>query len=122
MGLVRDSSLLGGGAAVGRRFGGGLRLAVTASGGVETTGGAGVGRAEALLTYHVSLPGRGPGAYLGGGVAGELRSDGGHGLLVALLGLETRPWSGGGLFAEIGVGGGARIVVGYRVIRLTRRR
>jgi len=106
---------------MGRRLDGGLRLAVSASGGVLTSGGGG-GRGEVLLTYHVSPPGRGAGAYVGGGLAGELRSKEAHALLVALIGFEMRPWNGGGLFVEAGVGGGARFLVGYRAIRLARRR
>jgi len=60
--------------------------------------------------------------YAGAGVAGEVHGGDVRGLLVALLGLEARPWSGGGWFLEAGVGGGVRLAAGYRLIRLAPRR
>jgi hypothetical protein len=120
--LVRDSALLAGGVGGGLRVGRGLRVAATLSGGVTTPGGP-AGRGEALLTYHVSRPREGGvGVYAGAGVAGEVLGGDVHGLVVALLGVEARPWSGGGWFVEGGVGGGARLAAGYRLIRLAPRR
>lgn len=121
--LARDSALIGGGLGGALRLGRGLRIGATLSGGAPTPGGAAAGRGEALLAYHVSPPREGGvGVYAGAGVAGEVHDGDIRGLLVALLGLEARPWSGGGLFLEAGVGGGVRLAAGYRVIRLTPRR
>jgi hypothetical protein len=120
--LARDSVLVAGGVGAGMRLGRGLRLGATLSAGALTPGGA-AGRGEALLAYHVSPPRRGGvGVYAGAGIAGEVHGGGARGLLVALIGVERRPWSGGGWFVEGGVGGGARIAAGYRLIRLAPRR
>jgi len=121
VGMVRDSVLLGAGLGAGLRLARGLRVsATTSAGGGE--GGA-RGRGEALVTYHVSPPRRGGvGIYVGGGLAGELWDGGARGLAVLLAGIEARPWNGGGWFVEVGVGGGARLAAGYRLIRLARRR
>ena len=120
IGLVRDSSVVVGGLGAGLRFGRGMRAALTlASGWVAPD--AAVGRAEATLAYHLfpQRPGR-AGWYLGAGVAAELARGHVRGLVLALLGVEARPWRGGGVFAEFGVGGGLRVAVGYRSIRLAR--
>jgi len=122
MALARDSTLVAGGAGAALRVGRGLRLAATVSAGALTSGGA-AGRGEALLAYHVSPPRRGGvGVYVGAGVAGEVQGGDVRGLIVALIGVEARPWSGGGWFLEAGVGGGVRLAAGYRLIRLAQRR
>ncbi len=120
--LVRDSTLLAGALGAGVRFPRGLRLSATAGPGWLTPDRL-AGRGEVLLAYHLYplRPSR-PGWYVAGGIAGEMASGDVRGLLVALLGVEARPWRGGGLFAELGVGGGLRLAAGYRAIRLTRRR
>jgi hypothetical protein len=116
--LARDSSSVGAGVGAGLRFGRGLRLAASVAGGWLAPD-AWVGRAEALLGYHLYPVRRaGAGWYLGGGVAAELARGRVRGLVVALMGVEVRPWRRGGLFAEVGVGGGARLAVGYRMTRL----
>jgi hypothetical protein len=85
--------------------------------------GGAAGRGEALLTYHVSPPRQGGvGVYAGAGIAGEVHAGEVRGLIVALIGVEARPWSGGSWFVEAGVGGGGRVVAGYRMIRLAPRR
>ena len=122
MALARDSTVVAGGAGAGWRVGRGLRLATTVSAGALTSGGA-VGRGEALLAYHVSPPRRGGvGVYVGAGVAGEMHRGDVRGLIAALIGVEARPWNGGGWFLEAGMGGGVRVAAGYRLIRLARRR
>ena len=78
---------------------------------------------ELLVAYHVSTPRPGGvGAYAAAGLATELSRGDARALAVALLGVEGRPWSGGGLFAELGIGGGFRVAAGYRMIRLRPRR
>ena len=122
MALARDSTLIGGGLGGGLRLGRGLRFGATLSAGALTSGVA-AGRGEALLAYHVSPPREGGvGVYAGAGIAGEVYGGDARGLLVALLGLEARPWSGGGWFLEAGIGGGVRLAAGYRLIRLAPRR
>lgn len=120
--LLRDSALVGGGMGAGIRFRGGLRAAATASGG--WLGGHRVaGRVELLAAYHLppTRPTH-PSVYLGGGIALEARQHDVRGLVLLALGVEARPWMGGGWFAELGVGGGLRVAVGYRQIRLKSRR
>ena len=120
--LARDSSVVAGGVGAGLRFGRGLRLGTTASAG-RMTPGVWLGRAELVVAYHLypMRPLR-AGWYVGGGVAAELARGQVGGRVQALLGVEARPWRGGGVFAEIGVGGGVRVAAGYRLIRLPRRR
>jgi len=120
--LGRDSTLVAGGVGAGLRLGRGLRVGATLSAGALTSGGA-AGRGEALLAYHVSPPRQGGvGVYAAAGVAGEVHGGETRGLIVALIGVEARPWNGGGWFGEGGVGGGVRVAAGYRLIRLAPRR
>ena len=118
--LARDSML----AAIG--VGGGLRLAGGL--GVSATGSWGwlaprrsAGRLELMGAFHLP-PVRvtHPDVYVSGGLAVEAWPDDLRGLLLLNLGVEARPWGGGGWFAEVGVGGGVRVAVGLRRIRLRR--
>lgn len=119
--LVRDSTFVGPGIGGGLRLGRGLRLAATVTPGWRAPDGWG-GRGEAKLAYHLYPPRpTGVGWYLAGGLAGEIDADGTRGFALVLLGVEVRPWRGGGLFAELGVGGGGRVAAGYRAVRLRRR-
>lgn len=119
--LARDSSIVAGGVGAGIRFGRGLRVGATLSSGWLAPD-VWVGRTEVTVAYHLYpvRPGR-AGWYLGGGVAAELARGRVRGLVHALLGVEARPWRHGGVFAEVGVGGGLRLAAGYRLIRLPRR-
>ena len=77
--------------------------------------------AGSVVVVAASLAGTRPGGagwYLGGGVAGELTDGDLRGLMLLLLGVELHAWRGGGLFAEVGVGGGLRLAAGYRLITL----
>jgi hypothetical protein len=122
MALVRDSSWIGGGLGGGVRFGRGMRVAGTAGVGWAAPDGV-AGRGEILVGYHLNPPRpEGIGVYAAAGAAAEVARGVWRGLIVALLGVEVRPWLGGGLFAEAGIGGGVRLVVGYRMIRMPRRR
>jgi len=122
LGLLRDSSVAAGGLGAGLRFGRGIRLgAAVATGWMAPD--VWVGRGEATVAYNLYpvRPGR-AGWYLGAGVAAELARGDVRGLLQVLLGVEARPWRNGGVFAEVGVGGGLRLALGYRRIRLAGRR
>ncbi len=110
--LLQNPVWLGGGIYTGWRPEGKTRLALTLSAGAvdhQTSG-----RAELLAQYLLS-PGRitGVGIYGFGGIAGEAGPRD-QGYLVAGLGLESRPGRSSGWAIEAGVGGGARISVGWR--------
>lgn len=68
-----------------------------------------------LLGHFLLAPGRraGPGAYLAGGLA-VVGGPTDRGYLVLAVGIEDRPGGKSGWFAEAGVGGGARLSLGYR--------
>ena len=97
---------------------GGLRTSartrVSASLGAGVSDGELAGRGE-LLGHFLLSPGqpRGAGFYLAGGVA-AVAGPVSRGYLVLTLGLEERPAASSGWSAELGVGGGVRVAVGYR--------
>ena len=103
----------GAGLGLGRRSGGQLRPAFTAAGG--SWDGHAALRLEVTAQYLVN-PGATSGAMLYGafGLAGQVaEGTRGRAYLSAWLGLEAaaRP---GGLYAELGVGGGVRLAAGLR--------
>jgi hypothetical protein len=90
------------------------RTRVSVAAGVGASGGDAAWRGE-LLAHFLLNPDRRRGAGLYG--AGGLAVVGGpvdEGYLVLTLGIEGRPGGRSGWFAEGGVGGGARLAVGYR--------
>ena len=118
--LARDSMLGVLGAGGGFRLGGGLRAAATASWGWLAPHHT-AGRMELVASFHLPpMHPRHPDVYLSGGLAVEARSDDLREFLLVALGIEARPWAGGGWFAELGVGGGVRVVLGLRRITLRR--
>ena len=68
-----------------------------------------------LLGHFLLSPNKpkGAGLYFAGGVA-AVAGPVDRGYLVLTLGVEDRPGAGGGWAAEIGVGGGVRLSLGYR--------
>lgn len=68
-----------------------------------------------LLGHFLLSPSqtRGAGFYFAGGLAAVAGPDAGAYLVLA-VGLEDRPAARSGWTAEVGVGGGARVAVGYR--------
>jgi hypothetical protein len=118
--LARDSLLAAVGAGAGLRLGGGLRAAATASWGWLAPDRT-AGRLELVGAYHLPpLHPTHPSVYVSGGLAVEASGDDLRGLLLVALGVEARPWGGGGWFAELGVGGGVRVALGLRRITLKR--
>lgn len=110
--LLTDPAFVGGGALVALRPGGRLRL--QALGLVGERGSRLAGRMELsgqlLLTPSLM---RGVGVYGLAGIAGTIgRADAGS--LLLGLGLEARPGERQGWWAEVGVGGGARLSLGWR--------
>lgn len=82
-------------------------------------GGFGDGRfgVRADLAYHFLLdPAKRSGAavYGGGGLSVVVRSGRVVPYVLLVLGVEGAPGGRGGVFAEVGVGGGARLAIGYR--------
>lgn len=88
------------------------RLGALAGGGVWGEDAA----ARVELAGHFLLSPRSSeaGLYAGGGIAGVFSDGQSRGYLMLLIGIEARPGSGDGWFVEGGVGGGARVAVGWR--------
>lgn len=109
--LVGRRDFAGGGATLGWRPGGGVRLQLAALGGDR----AGLAARGELVGHLLLEPARvgGVGLYAIGGVAGTFAARA-RGDLVLGLGLETRPGGRLGLAVEAGVGGGVRLAVGLR--------
>lgn len=116
--LFEDPAWLGGAMYGAWRPAGGARLALTI--GAGSSDGRLSGRGELLAQFLLS-PGRrsGVGFYGLGGVAG-VTGPRDQGYLVVGLGLEWAPGGGSGWAIEAGVGGGARVAVGWRWRRLVR--
>ena len=88
------------------------RLSAAAGAGIST--GKLVTRGEILGHFLLSPDKRhGTGFYFAGGVA-VVRGPVDRGYLVLTAGVEQRPAAGAGWMAEIGVGGGVRLALGYR--------
>lgn len=90
------------------------RTRLSASAGAGASAGDLVFRGEVLGHFLLS-PARseGPGFYFAGGVA-AMAGPVNRGYLVLTAGLEDRPGAGAGWAAEVGVGGGVRVALGYR--------
>jgi hypothetical protein len=95
-----------------------VRVAVTVVGG--SAEGSAAGRGE-LSVHFVTAPRRtrGPGLYLAGGIAGVV-GPADRGYIVAAIGLEDRPGGRSGWAVEAGVGGGLRLIAGWRWRRFPR--
>ena len=112
VGTLSDPALAVAGVYAGWRPTRRARLSVSA--GLGGSGGETAWRGE-LLGHFMLAPTRrtGAGAYLAGGVA-AVGGPADRGYLVLAVGIESRPGTPSGWFAEAGVGGGARLAVGYR--------
>ena len=111
---------IGGGVGYGVRSAGRLRLLVSAAVGAVNRSVA--GRGELVVTFSLNpVRRRGVVPYAGGGMAAVALRDDVREYVVLLLGVESRPGARTGWFAEVGVGGGVRGVVGVR-LRWTRSR
>jgi hypothetical protein len=75
-------------------------------------------RAELWAGYHLNpVRSRGWVPYAGGGAALVVGGGDPQGYLLVFLGIESRPAAPRGWFAEVGVGGGPRVALGYRISR-----
>ena len=107
-----DPALVTAGGYVGWRTSRRMRVSVAA--GIGVADGDAAWRGEALLHFlFTSRARRGVGGYAAGGVA-VVGGPVDEGYLVLTAGLEARPGSTGGWFLEAGVGGGARVALGFR--------
>ncbi|MBA3443579.1 MAG: hypothetical protein H0T58_01815 [Gemmatimonadales bacterium] len=90
------------------------RTRLSASAGAGVSSGEPAFRGE-ILGHFLLSPSKtdGPGFYFAGGVAAV---GGGvdQGYVVLTVGIEDRPAAGAGWVAELGVGGGVRLALGYR--------
>ena len=90
------------------------RTRFSAAAGAGLSSGDLVFRGEVLGHFLLSPNQRkGPGFYLAGGVAG-IEGPLDRGYLVLTVGLEDRPAAASGWGVEVGVGGGVRVMLGYR--------
>jgi len=88
------------------------RLSAAAAAGISS--GELAFRGEVLGHFLLSPNKReGPGFYFAGGVA-AVEGPVDRGYLVLTVGLEDRPGAGSGWGVELGVGGGLRVLLGYR--------
>ncbi|MEP7327292.1 MAG: hypothetical protein ABI836_15180 [Gemmatimonadota bacterium] len=106
-----DFDFAGGGGWGAWRPGGSTRIGVSLMPG--SIGGEFSARGEMSAQFLLSPAGRGPGLYAGAGLAG-LAGARDQGYLMLLLGYEKNPGGGSGWVVEGGIGGGVRVLLGYR--------
>lgn len=74
-----------------------------------------MGRGELLAHFLLSPAARrGIGLYAGGGIAANVTGAKTSEFVVLTLGVESKPGARSGWAIEAGVGGGARVTIGYR--------
>ena len=82
--------------------------------GLGGAGGQVTGRGEAMWQFLLSPEAEGrPGVYLGAGLAGSVTREW-RGWVIATVGVDWSPGGQSGWTAELGVGGGVRVALGYR--------
>jgi hypothetical protein len=117
IGTFADFDFAGGGLWAGLRPGGRTRIGVSLmSGAID---GEFAGRGEVTAQFLLSPGSQRRGLYAGGGLAGLVGAKD-EGYLLFLLGYESKPGGATGWVIEGGVGGGVRVLLGYRWRRLRR--
>jgi len=112
IGTFSDPALAVAGAYGALRFGGRTRFSASLGAGISD--GDLAWRGELLAHFLLSPEERRkPGFYFSGGVAG-IDGPVSRGYVVLALGVEERPRAGSGWVVEAGLGGGFRLVLGYR--------
>jgi hypothetical protein len=112
-----DFDFAGGGVHLGFRPGGRTRFSLSASaGGID---GAFAARGEGTAQFMLNPGSRKAGFYAGGGIAG-LTGPVDEAYVLLLFGVEASPGGGSGWVLETGIGGGVRVLLGYRWRRLRR--
>lgn len=110
---VGGDRFLGGGVGLALRTNGRMRIGVVLNAG-DLEGTAAV-RPEILGSFHLNPYERqGVAPYAGGGVAAVFSAGTTREYIVAFVGLESRPGRSVGWFAEVGLGGGARVAAGVQ--------
>ena len=113
MANVGGDRFLGGGVGLALRTNGRMRVGLVLNAG-DLEGAAAV-RPELLGSFHLNPYKRqGVSPYGGGGVAALFTEGSTREYIVAFLGLESRPGRAFGWFAEVGLGGGARLAAGVQ--------
>jgi len=113
MANVGGDRFLGGGVGLSLRTNGRMRIGATLSGG-DLEGNAAI-KPEILGSFHLNpFKRQGVSPYGGGGVAAVFSEGYSREYIVAFVGLESRPGRAFGWFAEVGLGGGARLVAGVQ--------
>jgi hypothetical protein len=111
IGAFADFDFAGGGLWGGWRPGGSTRIGVSLMPGAID--GEFAGRAEVTAQFLLSPASLRRGLYAGGGLAG-LTGPNDAGYLLFLLGYESKPGGASGWVIEGGIGGGVRVLLGYR--------
>ncbi|MGE0353308.1 MAG: hypothetical protein AB7Q69_08715 [Gemmatimonadales bacterium] len=110
---LADRAFAGGGVSLGWRSG--PRARVVAMGALGSDDGDGPAvRGELTAHFLLSPRSRRATLYAGGGIAGVAGPHGEAGFVVLALGIESRPSARTGWVLETGLGGGVRVLVGYR--------
>lgn len=113
MANVGGDRFLGGGVGLSLRTNGRMRIGATLSGG-DLEGNAAI-RPEILGSFHLNpFKRQGVSPYGGGGVAAVFVDGDSREYIVAFVGIESQPGRAFGWFAEVGLGGGARLVAGVQ--------
>lgn len=110
---VGGDQFLGGGVGLALRTNGRMRVGVALNAG-DLEGNAAV-RPELLGSFHLNpYKQQGVSPYAGGGVAAVFTDGPTREYIVAFVGLESRPGRSVGWLAEVGLGGGARVMAGVQ--------
>jgi len=97
-----------------------MRIGVVVNAG-DLEGSAAI-RPELIGSFHLNpFKRQGVSPYAGGGVAAIFADETTREYIVALVGLESRPGRSLGWFAEVGLGGGARVAAGIQYRKRRRR-
>lgn len=115
MGTAATADFVGAGPQVAFRPGGRERFVVTLTPGVLD--GDPAFRGELLGQFLLNPRSRTTGFYAGGGLAGIVGAAE-EGYVVLLIGVESHPGGRSGWMLEAGIGGGVRVLAGYRWRRL----
>ena len=110
---VGGDRFVGGGVGLALRTNGRMRVGVVLNAG-DLEGTVAV-RPELLGSFHLNpFKRQGVSPYAGGGVAAVFADGSTREYIVAFIGLESRPGRSVGWFAEVGLGGGARVAAGVQ--------
>jgi len=111
--LLGGERFLGAGIGLAKRTSGRMRVGVAVN--VGDLEGSSAVRPALLGSFHLNPYKRqGVSPYAGGGVAAVFTENSTREYIVAFLGLESRPGRTFGWFAEVGLGGGARLAAGVQ--------